>query len=107
MNTLYAWQSQSQSSEKLKFHRGGQEIVGLTHRVAVVLYFTKAPHEGQSPGTGFGSSDDFKLNFSEHRDSRYRAIQTWSPISAPLQGPTLKLHCPGITSLLVPARKKV
>ena len=66
--------------------------------------FTCAPLPGQSPGSGLGSSEAVRRNWSAIRSKMKRLAQSWSPSSMPRQGPTQYDHCPSTASAWPPAR---
>jgi len=66
--------------------------------------FTCAPLPGQSPGSGLGSSEAVRRNWSAIRSKMKRLAQSWSPSSMPRQGPTQYDHCPSAASAWPPAR---
>jgi len=50
-----------------------------------------------------GENETLTLKSSAMRTSKYREIQSWSPIYKPGDGPILNFHWPGMTSELKPA----
>lgn len=60
------------------------------------------PAPFHSPARGLGWNETLMPHSSQMRMRRKRAIQRWSPMSIPGQGPTWNSHWDGITSALMP-----
>ncbi len=75
---------------KLKFTLSYKIPLGAL--IASVEKLQWAPAPFQSPCIGFGSNVTTMPNSSATRCNRNRAIQSWSPMSMPSQGPTWNSH---------------